>query len=490
MPDELKNQSGGGKTPEQELAELLRQSRVKPMGMGPLAPAPRVLAEGLGTPPRKNFPKINWLALLIGAFTLVLVFGTGYFVLSGLRSNTGEITFELNENQTGLKIDGRDYGSVDTGYVARLKAGAHTINLSKAGWLEITSTVEIERGGKILLTFQLLPVPAIEKTIEGDIRFPRLNQDGSEISYFDNTDKTFKSMQLVDKQVVALFRGDFPATSWVAWAPTDQIALVKLTGQHKFELMTDNRNLKGRYVVLGERPAQGKPNYNGVTTWLFDDNRRTPAGWGAVLMNDSIRQIAFGVGGAEVVYIYDTADGEYSLVRALPDGQEWERMIVDMPRLSPNATLEWGNDGQHILINNNDKLLVADLVAKTVTEVATDRLAASHYELSPDGDRLAYIMPNGENARMVIYDLLANQVKAIDKVTVDGRAVFNWLDDNSVIMVAPNKTFVRIDVNTQDKITIPFVGSDVELDISALDYSMIGKLLMLVTDKGIFTMKI
>jgi hypothetical protein len=494
MTDELKSQSGGEKTPEQELAELLRQSQAKPLfgrSAPAMSPKPRVLAPGLGIPAARQLPKINWLAMAIGALALVLVFGTGYFLLSSLKFNTGEITLELNESQVKLAVDEKEYDStIDSNYVLRLKTGTHQIRLSKDGFLELQKSVEIKRGDKQLLSLELLPIPAIEQVLAGsNIEFSRLNQDGSEVSYFDTDDKYFKSIQLKDRQIVNLFRGNFPDTVLAVWAPVGQAALVKLTGRHSFQGLIDNRDLLGRYVVLGDRPPQGKPNYNGVTTWLFDDDRRTSAGWTPILMNDSIRQIAFGPGGSEAIYIYETADGEYSLIRALPDGQEWERAVTDMPRLSSSATIEWANDEQHVLINNESKLLLVDIVAKTVSEIASDWLVGSAYSLSPAGDRLVYIAKVGDQTKLVMYDFITSEVKPIEAAEVMGTTKFTWIGDSQLVIVGQNKSFTKFDIETGDKVIIPFVGTDTDFQITELAYSQAARLLMLVTDKGIFTMK-
>lgn len=497
MADELKSQSGGEKTPEQELAELLRQSQPKPLFKRPVLGssvkqtiASPAVSAGAGAI-ASRLPKINWLALAIGALTLVLVFGTGYFLLSSLKFNTGEITLDVNEGGITLAVDGKEVaGAIDSGYVLRVKTGSHQLVLRKDGFLELSRTIEIQRGDKQLVVLQLLPIPSIDSVLSsGDVKFARLNQDGSEISYFDAGDDYFKSIRLENKQIVELFRGNFPDTTQVIWAPAAQSALVKLNGKHNFPGMVDNTDLLGRYVVLGERPQQGKPNYNGITTWLFDDERRTASGWTPVWLNESIRQVAFGSGGAETLYIYETADGEYSLVRALPDGQEWERVVTDMPRLDSNAVLEWGNDNQHALIKSDSRLLLVDIVAKTVNEIASDWLVGSDYAISPQGDKLAYVAKVGDQDKLVTYDFISSEVKAVDTVAVSAATKLVWVGDSQVLVAGDNQTFIKVDLDGGDITKIPFVGEEIDFQIQRMEYSQAGRLLMLVTDKGIFTMK-
>ena len=242
--------------------------------------------------------------------------------------------------------------------------------------------------------------------------------------------------------------------------------------------------------MLGERPTQGAVKYMGTSTWLFDDGLKTASGWQPIVLNDSIRQVAYSDDGAEIVYIYDTADGEYSLVRALPGGEEWERVIVDLPQLD-RVKLLWGADGRYLLIEHSDKLLLADLVAKSISEIAQDRVSGGRYAMSQDGANVAYVADVGGQSRLKVFELATGAVKVIDKAeTVSNGGVFAWLSENNILLVAPNQTFVRINVTNNDRTIIPFVGQETNLQISAMEYSPAGQVLMLTTTTGIFVMKI
>ncbi len=485
MMDEQKNQSGGEKTPEQQLAELLQQNQHKP-----------ALTRGMGV--NLNFPsrvprkqtKINWLAIGISLLALVLVFGTGYFLLTGLKSNTGELTLELNESAVRLKISDKLVGTIDTNYMVTLRAGEHKLVLAKDGFLELERTVTIVRGDKMLMSFQMLPIPTINKLVDGNIAYARLNHSGAEVSYLDMNDRVFKSASTGENKIATLFRGSFDNVSSVVWSPVSQAAIVKLAGQPRLKNMQDNRGVRGRYVVLGERPTQGAVKYMGTSTWLFDDGLKTASGWQPIVLNDSIRQVAYSDDGAEIVYIYDTADGEYSLVRALPGGEEWERVIVDLPQLD-RVKLLWGADGRYLLIEHSDKLLLADLVAKSISEIAQDRVSGGRYAMSQDGANVAYVADVGGQSRLKVFELATGAVKVIDKAeTVSNGGVFAWLSENNILLVAPNQTFVRINVTNNDRTIIPFVGQETNLQISAMEYSPAGQVLMLTTTTGIFVMKI
>jgi len=464
--------------------ELLRQSRpaaAKTIIASPVSPVLKARGLKLG--------KINWLAIMISGLALVLVFGTGYFLLTGLQFNAGELTLELNENQTRLKIDSKDYGQIDSGMTVKLRAGGHKLILAKDGFLELEKTFTIVRKKKSLLSFQLLPIPEITRVGDANWQYARLDTNGTEITYFDARDQTFKLYKLADAATVGLFRGSFGNVTSVAWSPTASTAVVKVAGRPQLANTIDNRGVPGRYVVLGERPEQGKAKYNGTSTWLFDDNLKGATGWRPVLLNDSIRQAGFSANGAEIVYIYDTADGEYSLVRALPDGQEWERVIVDLPKLD-NASFMWGPDDRYLIIENDQALLLADLVAKTITPVAADWLPGSLYQISPDGSKLAYLAGNGGEAQMKTYDFISGELKTWNAVQARQDTIFTWLDSNAIVAVTPNQSFEKISLESGDKLTIPFVGAETNLQIRRLAYSPIGQTLMLIADSGVFVMKI
>jgi hypothetical protein len=160
-----------------------------------------------------------------------------------------------------------------------------------------------------------------------------------------------------------------------------------------------------------------------------------------------------------------------------------------MPRLSSSATIEWANDEQHVLINNESKLLLVDIVAKTVSEIASDWLVGSAYSLSPAGDRLVYIAKVGDQTKLVMYDFITSEVKPIEAAEVMGTTKFTWIGDSQLVIVGQNKSFTKFDIETGDKVIIPFVGTDTDFQITELAYSQAARLLMLVTDKGIFTMK-
>jgi len=486
MEDEqLKNLPEEMGTSQDELEALLRQSR------GATSRTPDVRL-----PTSSKRP--NFLLWGIVFLAIVLLVGTGYFVVRGLVFSKGSVIFELNEDQVALEISGRDYGQINSGTSIKLSAGAHTVKLSKPGFLEIEEEFELKRGEATALYFDLLPIPVIESIVEQPVEYARLSTDGSEISYFDPKAKLFKSVglfedeisQIPSRKVVTLFRDSYPNIQGVAWSPANQSAIVKLTNRSSLSNMLDNRNVRGAYVPLGERPSQGPANFNGTNTWLFAVNQESSRGWQPILLNDSVRAAAFSEDGSLIVYIYEPADGEYSIVQAWPDGTEWERKITDAPRLS-SPVLTWGTDDRYLFIEDGDKLFMADLISGEVADIFGDRVPGSWFDISTSGDRVAYLAQTGSSGvQLKIYDFFSEESKVVEDVVTGETSIFVWVGTDSILLASQNQELININLKKSSRSHIPFIGTSPEIRVRAMDYSPSANTLMLVTDRDIAIMKI
>jgi len=480
MVDEPKNQSQSSKSPQEELDELLRQSQVtRP-------------TSGIKLPETSPNRAANWLVIGIVGLAGLLVVGTGYVLLSGVKFNTAQLVLELNTDQVQLTVDDHSAGTVNSGDVLRVRAGQHTLEATKAGFLDLHERVELARNQQLTVNLALLPIPEIETVVDHPVDFARLNLDGSEIAYFDDGTKTFQAVKLEDGSVATLFRGSFSGVQDVVWSPVGQAALVKLVGRPTLPNTLDNRSVKGRYIPLGTpggRPDQAPAKFGGVSTWLFDDDRKPAAGWQPILLNDSICQAAFNADGGSIIYLYDTANGEYSLVQAWPDGLEWERLIVEMPRFT-DPRFSWGADDRYVLVQDNNKLSLLDMVDKTLSEPFPDYVAGSQLAVSTAGDKVAYLADADGAIKLKIYDLVTSTAKVLDTPAVSGKTSMVWTGTDSVIVALDNQTFELIETDQDVHTTIPFVGASIDLQVQRMEYSLAAKVLMLVTDRGVAMMKV
>ncbi len=469
----------GSSTPQDELEQLLRQSN---RGVVPQIKNAYPLAGGR---------RPNLLLWGIVFLAIVLLVGTGYFVFRGLGFSRGEVVFELNEEGVLLAIDGKSYGTINSGERVKLEAGQHVINLNKEGFLEVGQELDLSRGEEVTLRVELLPIPVLKLLTDKKIEYPRLNADSNEISYFNPEGGLFQSIDLVTGQVTNLFRGSFSGVQKVVWSPTNQAAIVKLAGSPKLANALDNRNVKGAYVVLGERPVQGPANFQGTSTWLLDDAQRTASGWQPIRLSDSIRETAFSADGSGILYVYEPANGEYSLVRALPDGQEWERVINEMPRLA-SPLLVWGQDERYVLMEDQGKLSIGDLIAGGVEGQLGDWALGSHFAISPGGDRLVYLAQAGAGVQLKILNLLSGESEAMLEGVLDAKpeSIFVWIGIDSMIFSDGKQEFISVDINRESKLNIPFTGIEGALHVRSLQYSNVGRTLVVVADEGIFTMNV
>jgi len=481
MIEESKNQSQSPKSPQDELDELLRQSKTtRP-------------SSGIKLPESRQKGERNWLGVAIAGLAVILIAGTGYFLLNGIKFSTGEVILGLNQNPVALSVDDKSYGQVSNGDTIRLKVGQHTLVLTKDGFLNLTEIVEVSRSQPLTVNLELLPTPEMTMVVDHSVSFARLNQDGSEIAYLEPQDNGFRTVALGDLAITNLFKGSFSGITDVIWSKVGQTALVKLNGRPSLSNMLDNRVVKGRYIPLGTpggRPDQAPAKPNGTSTWLFDDSRKPTSGWQPILLNESVRQVAFSADGSSIIYIYETADGEYSLVRAWPDGLEWERLIVEMPRLE-NPQFTWGPDDRYVLIQAGGKLVLLDLVAKTMSEPFPDYVEESQFAFSTDGAKVAYLAKSEDDTiRLKTYDFLSGVAVVVEGLAVNGETSMVWTTGNSLMVATSGQAFELVNVERGTRMTIPVVGEATSLKVEKMEYSLSAKVLMLVTDVGVSMMRV
>jgi hypothetical protein len=485
--------TGKEKTPQEELEELLRQAGGQAGGLpgrksqGPVV-RPAAMAAGALAGARQGMARIDGKWWLIGGLALVLLIGTIFFLsaLSGPK-DSGMV---LSTNEPGIKLTlgNRIYGSVDSGFELALRPGDYALTATKEGFLTFEAKATVSRGKFTDVSIVLLPIPEL-KNLGSGWNSPRLSADGTEVSFIDSSDSRFKTRLLADETLAPIFRGSFSEIKEIVWAPTGQMAIVQFSNVPSFANSLDNRNAPGRYIPLGERPEQAPPLSRGGSTWLFDDAGKTSEGWQPIRLNENIRQVAFAPDGSGIIYIYEAADGEYSLVSAQPDGLEWERVIGEMPRLT-NPKLTWGPDSRYLFIVDGDKVYTADLLAESVEQVFTDWIVDSDIRFSPSGNQLAYWALENEKTVLKVYDLLDRQSRTVPDINLAGAKRLVWIGLGHVLVVGEDQAFRKIDIESGSQSLIPFSGTTLTGTIDGLDYSILGHVLMIVASGNIYYMRI
>lgn len=472
------------KTPQEELEELLRQAGGQPGKMpaaGPLK-APRQSLSLAG-----KLPKISKQWLLIGGLAIVLLIATLFFV-SGLSvQKSAGIEISGEEQDIRLTVGKKVYEGVDPGFRVALRPGKHEIRAIKDGFLEFVGTAQVAKNQYTPVTITLLPIPELKELVAGTTE-ARLNADGLEVSYLEPGTGTFKTQVLESGTVADLFRGTFSNINKVIWSNTGQAALVQFNGDPNLGNVIDNREAPGRYLSIGEKPSQAPTKFIGITTWLFDDANKNAGGWQPVRLSDNVRQVAFSPDGGRIIYIYEGADGEYSLISAQPDGLEWERIITTLPRFS-NPELIWGDDSRFLVIIDGNKVYVADLLSKALEQVFNDWVVGTEILFSPSGVKVAY-MGGTDITKLKVYDLLSRETKEVPDTVVSTASKFVWLNNLDVLVADENQTFKRIEMATGKQSLLPFAGTQITSLVEKLGYSSTAHVLMVVAGGTVYYMRV
>lgn len=478
------------KTPQEELEELLRQAGGQAAFANKTkttAGAPKTgggpIAEVVS---RFKLPTIDRKWILVGSLALVLLFGTIFFLAGLVQQGRSGVLIQTDQSDLKVTIDDKEFEGIEDGDKIALAPGEYTLRAQKTGFLDFATDLTVDRDRYTSVVLNWLTIPEL-KPITGVVRDLRLNSDGKEISYFDSDNRVFQTRVLEEERLADLFRGKFDRPVNIVWSPTNQAAMVQLRGVATLPNMADNRKARGRYLPLGESPEQAPALSNGIYTWFFNDALKTSAGWQPVLLTENVRQVAFSADGSEIIYLYEGADGEYSLVRSQPEGLEWERVITDMPRFG-NPRLGWGPDNRYLFIEDQGKIYVADLFGRTVEQALGDWVVGSDIAFSPMGGELAYIgMENGV-PELKLYDLLERNTKSVMRID-DGVRRLLWSGFGEVLVALPDQAFGKIDVSTGVMSFVPFSGAQIGGDILDLHYSSLGRTLVIESEEGAYFMK-
>lgn len=478
------------KTPQEELEELLRQAGGQ-TGFGVKPKSVQSSPTGVGRSmvdvvSRVKIPSIDRKWVLVGSLGVVLLLGTIFFLVGLVQQGKSGVLIQTDQPDIVVTIDDRDFEGVGDGEKIALAPGEYTLRAQKTGYLDYATDLTVDRDRYTSVVIGWLTIPEL-KPITGVVRDLRLNSDGKEISYFDTENRLFQTRVLEEERMADLFRGKFDRPVNIIWSPTNQAAMVQLRGVATLPNMLDNRKVAGRYLPLGESPQQAPTASNGIYTWFFNDALKTSAGWQPILLTENIRQLAFSDDGSEIIYIYEGADGEYSLVRSRPEGLEWERVITDMPRFG-NPKLNWGPDSRYLFIEDQGKIYSVDLFARTVEQVLTDWVVGSDIAFSPMGGELVYIGSENDNVELKLYDLLERTVKTVVRLD-DGVRRLVWSGFGEVIVALPDQAFGRVEMSTGLMSLVPFSGAQIGGEILDLHYSSLGRMLVIESEEGAYFMK-
>jgi len=434
--------------------------------------------------PRKSF---NWLKIGGGFLIVLLLAATAYYVFNQISFNQGIINFTFDPTGVDIIIDSDFEKEAVDSLIIKLKSGSHNIKVSKDGYLNLEREFYLVPGEDSDLHIELETIPEILQIVEEPVAFEGLANNGKTFVYLDSTGR-FKAFS-TDLGVgdIGLFAGSFDDVSEVIWSPGDPMAIVKIKGYPNLSSTYDNRNVKGRYIPLGESPEQGAAYRDGFSTWLFDDTRRTATAWKPVLLNESIRGVTFSPNGSQIMYFYETADGEKSLIVSNTDGVDWERVITQLTLGDPK--LKWLNDDQYILVfddtGKSDKLF--DNVNKDFVEIMPERVANTKIESSPNGTKILYLANIDGVNRVAIWDIAAGERRFV----LDEEATtYTWKADDEIIVSKADGTLWYWSFYNNDIQPVQFISSVGNVQPTNIMYTILAETLYIVEDSRVLTLKV
>lgn len=430
--------------------------------------------------------KLPWGWIAGGILVVLLIIATVYFFGSKISFNTGTINLTFEPVGVDVVIDGKFKKQSVNALTVKLKTGVHIIEVIKDGYLDIEKEIDVVAKEKTELNIVLQTIPSLEVLVEKPTRFVDLIQSSRAVAYCD-VNGNFEVVDLEDGSVsAAVFQGSFDNIQSVAWSPGDPAAMVKIENTFKLINMYDNRNVVGRFIPFGKSPEQGLPFNNGIATWLFSDILRNKDGWRPILLNESIREVDFAPDGSRIIYFYETADGERSIIVAHPNGDEWERLISQVDADNPN--LKWLNDDRYVLVfddgETGDKLF--DTINQELTEIMPDRVKRTMVESSPDGTRLLYVADDGGSRKLAIWNIAS---KAREFIFDSSAKAFTWKNEGTVILAKEDNSLWYWNLTGKIK-PVKFVSAVGELVPQKLLYSLLSEKLLIITEDKIVQLTI
>lgn len=426
--------------------------------------------------------KLLWGWIVGGSFLFLLLGVTIYFFFSRVSFNQGTLNLTFEPVGVDVVIDGKFKKQSVSSLTIKLKSGDYTILVTKEGYLDFERMIGMVSKEQFDLNVILQPIPNLEVLVEGQTNFAGLIRNNKTLTYL-SPEQEFMAIGLDGSTFISMpssiFQGAFNNLQSVKWSPGDPAAIIKIRNVFKLNNMADNRNVIGRFIPFGESPKQGLPFNNGVSTWLFEDSLRTAKGWQPILLNESVREVDFSPDGSQIIYFYETADGEKSLVVAHPDGSEWERIISNLKMQNPQIT--WLKDERYVLLYDDQDLpdKVVDLVTQELIEVMPDRTDGSLITGSPNGERLAYVLKESNINKLAIWNIASRSREYLSEEEVQS---FTWKDDSSLIVAKNDNTLWYLDL-TGKKRPVKFVSTVGDLLPQQLLYSKLLNLLLII-DQG------
>ena len=428
--------------------------------------------------------KGSWIWAVFGVFVIILLGVTIYFFLGRSNLNTGVVHFTFEPAGVNVLINGEFNKYSLSSLTIKLKAGTHNIQITKEGYLDLEREFNLEAKEDADMHIILEQIPDMELLVDESVTSIGLVKNGQAIAYVDKQGNFMAVEAIVQQEVATLFEGSFANIQEVVWSDGGVKAIVKLKGMPALKNMYDNREVRGRFIVLGERPVQGLSRSNGISTWFFDSTLQTAKGWQPVLLNESIRSVSFSPDGGRIIYFYETSDGEKSLIMAHPDGEEWERLITQINAVDP--TLLWLKDDRLVLLIDDNDIAdrLFDVVNKEFDEVMPDRIKDTVIDGSPDGSRILYWVDDNGSQKLAIWNIANGSREYIFDEPITS---FVWQTDERIVITKNDNTLWYWNLDEHQR-PVQFINAFGPISPQRLFYSWLSKRLFIIEESRILNL--
>lgn len=425
-----------------------------------------------------------WMWAIFGTFIIILLGVTVYFFLGRSNLNTGVVHFTFEPIGVSMLINEEFNRHSLNSLTIKLKAGIHNIQVTKEGYLDLEREFNLEAKEDVDIHIILEPVPDIELLVDESVTSIGLVENGQIVTYVNKQGNFMAVETTLQQEAAILFEGSFANIQEVIWSNGGVKAIVKLKGTSVLKNMYDNREVRGRFMHFGERPVQGLPRSNGISTWFFDSALQIAKGWQPVLLNESIRSVSFSPDGSRIIYFYETSDGEKSLIIAHPDGGEWERLAIQINAVDP--TLIWLKDDRSVLMVDDDDIVdrLFDVVDREFDEIMPDRIKDTAINGSPDGSRILYWINDNGLQKVAIWNISSESREYVfDEPIIS----FVWQADERVVIAKDDNTLWYWDLDEHQR-PVQFINAFGPISPQRLFYSWLSKRLFIIEESRILNL--
>ena len=227
----------------------------------------------------------------------------------------------------------------------------------------------------------------------------------------------------------------------------------------------------------------------------------------SVLLNESIKSIAWAPSSEKIVYHYETSDGQYdNISTANPDGSAWRAIF--QTRLT-DLVVKWPAADKIYIFNkpsglSKGSLFAIDPILGNFSKILSDLYGLSP-KWSPDGQKMIYQTTdqNGKNLKLYIAQADGSQQKEMPIKTLVEKCVWSsdnetlfcavpqqlsehavWPDDYSLARVSVSDDFFIINTGSLQKTKIAGSDTSQSFDTQNLILSPSGDYLFFVNRKN------